>query len=174
MTREEKEQIVAQLSVALQENDMFYLADTSELDAEATSKLRRECFKKSIKMSVVKNTLLKRALDQVEGKDFSSFYETLSGPTSIMFTEVGNAPAKLIKEFRKKREKPVLKGAYIEESIYLGDDQLSMLSELKSKDELLGEIVSLLQSPAKNVVSALKSSGGTIAGLVKTLQERGE
>jgi large subunit ribosomal protein L10 len=174
MTREEKNQIVAQLSEQLQENDMFYLADTSELDAGSTSKLRRECFKKSIKMTVVKNTLLKRALDTVEGKDFSSFYETLSGPTSIMFTEVGNAPAKLIKEFRKKYEKPILKGAFIEESIYIGDDQLTMLSELKSKDELLGEIVSLLQSPAKNVVSALKSSSSTVAGLVKTLQERGE
>jgi large subunit ribosomal protein L10 len=123
-------------------------------------------------MRVVKNTLLAKAMDQVEGKEFGELKDTLSGATSIMFSEVGNAPAKLIKDFRKKIDKPILKGAWIDEGVYIGDDQLSMLADIKSKEELLGEIITLLQSPAKNVVSGLKGAGGKLAGILKTLEER--
>ncbi len=172
MTREEKNQAIAELVEQVSAAPVVYLAEISELDAESTSNLRRLCFKNDITLKVVKNTLLKRALEEVEGRDYSPLYETLKGNTSIMLANVGNGPAKLIKEFRKKHDKPVLKGAFVEEECYIGDDQLNALSEIKSKDELLGELVGLLQSPAKNVVSALKSGGGTIAGLVKTLSER--
>lgn len=172
MTREEKTAFIDELSGKLAESNIFYLADTSELNSEATAKLRHECFKKDIKLNVVKNKLLEKALQKVEGRDYGQIMDTLAGPTAIMFCEVGNAPAKLIEEFRKKHAKPILKAAYVEESIYIGDDQLKALTEIKSKDELLGEVIGLLQSPAKNVISALKSSGGTIAGLVKTLSER--
>lgn len=172
MTREEKQIEIDVLAGELAEANVFYIADTSELNAEVTSKLRRSCFKQEISLKIVKNTLLQKAMEKVEGKDFSQLYEVLVGPTAIMYSGVGNKPAKLIKEFRKKNDKPVLKGAYIDEAIFVGDDQLTMLSELKSKEEVIGEIVGLLQSPAKNVISALKSGGGTIAGLVKTLGER--
>jgi large subunit ribosomal protein L10 len=130
------------------------------------------CFQNDITLKVVKNTLLKRAMDEVEGRDFSPLYETLKGNTTLLLANVGNGPAKLIKEFRKKHDKPVLKGAYVEAECYIGDDQLQALADIKSKDELLGELIGLLQSPAKNVISALKSGGGTIAGLVKTLSDR--
>lgn len=172
MTREEKTAFIDELSGKLAESNIFYLADTSELNAEATAKLRLECFKKGIQLNVVKNKLLEKALQKVEGRDYGQIMDTLAGPTAIMFSEVGNAPAKLIEEFRKKNKKPILKAAYVEESIYIGDEQLKALTEIKSKDELIGEVIGLLQSPAKNVISALKSSGGTIAGLVKTLSER--
>ena len=172
MTREEKQNAIEELSKQLAESGIFYIADTSELDAQATSDLRRECFKKDIKVSVVKNTLLQKAMEKVADKDLAELSDVLAGPTAIMFSEVGNAPAKVIQEFRKKHEKPILKGAFIEESIYIGDDQLQALVDIKSKEELIGEIVGLLQSPAKNVLSALQSGGNTIAGLVKTLSER--
>ena len=128
-------------------------------------------FKREVTLNVVKNNLLRKALEAAEGS-YEEFYDVLKGNTSILFSEVGNAPAKLIKEFRKKSNKPILKGAYIEEAIYIGDEQIDTLTQIKSKEELIGDIIMLLQSPAKNVVSALKSSGGTIAGLVKTLSER--
>ena len=172
MTREEKQNAIEDLTQQLAETGIFYIADTSELDAQATSNLRRECFKNDIKISVVKNTVLRKAMEKVEGKDLVELYDVLTGPTAVMFSDVGNAPAKVIKGFRKKHEKPILKGAFIEESIYVGDDQLQALVDIKSKEELIGEVIGLLQSPAKNVISALKSSGGTIAGLVKTLSER--
>ncbi len=172
MTREEKNQAIADLAAEVSAAPVVYLAETSALDAESTSSLRGLCFKNDIKLKVVKNNLLKRAMDEVEGRDFSPLYETLKGNTTLMLGSVGNGPAKLIKEFRKKHDKPVLKGAYVEDECYIGDDQLTTLSYIKSKDELLGELVGLLQSPAKNVISALKSGGGTIAGLVKTLSER--
>jgi len=127
---------------------------------------------KNIKLSVVKNTLLKKAMDNVQGKDFTELYDILPGPTAIMLSDTGNLPAKLIKDFRKKNDKPVLKGAFVEESIYIGDGQLNLLAEIKSKDELIGEVIGLLQSPVKNVISALNSSKGKIAGLVKTLSEK--
>lgn len=172
MTREEKTALIEELTGKLTDANIFYLADTSELDAEATAKLRRECFKKNVKLNVVKNKLLEKALEKVEGREYGDIMNTLVGPTAIMFAEVGNAPAKLIEEFRKKNDRPILKAAYVEEAIYIGDDQLKALSEIKSKEELLGEIIGLLQSPAKNVVSALQSGGNTISGLVKALSEK--
>ncbi|MDB9914050.1 50S ribosomal protein L10, partial [Flavobacteriaceae bacterium] len=132
---------------------------------------RRACYKAGVKLEVVKNTLLKKAMESSD-KDFGELPEVLKGNTSIMLAETSNAPAKVIKAFRKKSDKPLLKGAFIEEAIYVGDDQLDTLVNIKSKDELIGDIIGLLQSPAKNVISALKSSGGTIAGIVKTLSER--
>lgn len=173
MTREEKNQFIDDLTVRLNDANIFYLADIAGLDAEESSKLRRSCFNKEIQLQVVKNTLLKKALEKAEG-NYEELYDTLVGNTSIMFATAGNGPAKVIKDFRKKSEKPILKGAFIEEAIYIGDENLEFLTSIKSKEELIGEIVSLLQSPAKNVVSALQSSGGTLAGIVKTLSERSE
>jgi len=171
MTREEKSQVIETLTAQLSDNANIYLADISGLDAGNTSNLRRACFKAGVQLAVVKNTLLKKAMESSD-KDFGELTNILKGNTSLMISETGNAPAKVIKEFRKKSDKPLLKGAYIQESIYVGDNQLDSLVELKSKDELIGEINGLLQSPAKNVVSALKSSGGKLAGIVKTLSER--
>lgn len=130
------------------------------------------CFNQNISLQVVKNTLLRKAMENVEGKDFSGLFEALKGNTSIMMSETGNAPARLLKEFRKKEVKPVLKGAYIQEAIFLGEESLETLVSLKSKDELVGDIIALLQSPIKNVVGALESGKNTLAGLVKTLEER--
>ena len=171
MTREEKSQVIETLTAQLSDNANIYLADISGLNADTTTNLRRACFKAGIQLAVVKNTLLKKAMESSD-KDFGELTEILKGNTSLMFSETGNAPAKVIKEFRRKSDKPLLKGAFIQESIYVGDDQLDNLVNLKSKDELVGEIIGLLQSPAKNVISALKSGGNTIAGLVKTLSER--
>ena len=171
MTREEKSQVIEDLTAQLADSAHIYLADISGLNAETTSRLRRACFKANVKLAVVKNTLLAKAMESSD-KDFGELPTTLKGNTSIMLSETGNAPAKVIKEFRKKSDKPLLKGAFIEEAIYIGDEQLDALVDTKSKEELVGEIVGLLQSPAKNVISALKSGGSTIAGLVKTLQER--
>lgn len=171
MTREEKSQVIESLTAQLSENPNIYLADISGLDSGSTTNLRRACFKAGVQLAVVKNTLLKKAMESSE-KDFGELTGILKGNTSLMFSETGNAPAKVIKEFRKKSDRPLLKGAYIQESIYVGDNQLDSLVELKSKDELIGEIIGLLQSPAKNVVSALKSSGGKLAGIVKTLSEK--
>jgi len=172
MTREEKNQFIEELAVTLSNSPVLYLADTSELTVENTNKLRRSCFKQNVTMKVVKNKLLKKAFERVEGHDYSELYETLTGPTSLMFSEVANTPAKLIKEFRKKHSKPILKGAFIDSSVYVGDEMLTALAELKSREELIGDVIGLLQSPAKNVISALKSGGSTIAGLLQTLEER--
>jgi large subunit ribosomal protein L10 len=172
MKKEEKQVMIDDLSKRLDENNIIYIADISSLDAVATSSLRRQCFAKNIKLSVVKNTLLKKAMENVQGKDLTELYDILPGPTAIMLSDTGNLPAKLIKDFRKKSDKPVLKGAFVEESIYIGDDQLNLLADIKSKDELIGDVIGLLQSPAKNVISALTSSKGKIAGLVKTLSEK--
>ncbi|OFZ26410.1 MAG: 50S ribosomal protein L10 [Bacteroidetes bacterium RIFCSPHIGHO2_02_FULL_44_7] len=172
MTKEEKAKYVDDLVAELANNNIIYLTDTAELTVEVINNLRRRAFNTGISMRVVKNTLLAKAMDRVEGKEFGELKDTLKGATSIMFAEVSNAPAKLIEEFRKKNAKPVLKGAYIEESIYIGDHQVRALCDIKSKEQLLGEIIGLLQSPAKNVVSGLKSAGGTIAGILKTLEER--
>lgn len=172
MNKDEKQLMINDLSKRLDDNSVIYIADISNLDAVATSALRRQCFAKNIKLSVVKNTLLKKAMENVQGKDFTELYDILPGPTAIMLSDTGNLPAKLIKDFRKKNDKPVLKGAFVEESVYIGDDQLNSLVDIKSKDELIGEIIGLLQSPSKNVISALTSSKSTIAGLVKTLSEK--
>jgi large subunit ribosomal protein L10 len=171
MTREEKSQVIEELTAQLSENANIYLADISGLNAETTSNLRRACFKANIKLAVVKNTLLEKAMEASD-RDFGDLPSALKGNTSVMYSETGNAPAKVIKDFRKKSDRPLLKGAFIEEAIYLGDNQLDMLVDIKSKEELLGEIIGLLQSPAKNVVSALKSSGGKLAGIIKTLSEK--
>lgn len=171
MRKEEKNQLVDALAESLNNTPIIYVADTSELNAEDTSNLRRLCFKQDIKLTMVKNTLLRRAMEKSE-KNLEELYSVLKGPSSLMFSEVGNAPAKLIKEFRKTSDKPVLKGAYVEEMTYLGEDQLEILVNIKSKDELLGDFIALLQSPAKNVISALQSSGQTLTGLLKSLSER--
>ena len=173
MKKEEKNLVVEALAEKLNNNNNFYIADISELNAEDTSALRRLCFKREVTLTVVKNTLLKKAMEQTD-KDLGELYDILKGPTSIMFSESGNAPAKLIKEFRKKSDKPLLKGAYIEETTYIGDDQLDMLVALKSKDELVADIVGLLQSPMTNVMSALQSGGNILSGVVKTLSEKAE
>jgi large subunit ribosomal protein L10 len=173
MTREEKNQAIENLTVKLNSANIFYLADIAGLDAENSSKLRRTCFNGDIQLEVVKNTLLKKALEKAEG-NYDELYDTLAGNTSIMFSNVGNGPAKVIKDFRKKSDKPLLKGAFIEEAIYIGDENLDFLTSIKSKEELIGDIVALLQSPAKNVISALQSSGGQLAGIVKTLSEKAE
>jgi large subunit ribosomal protein L10 len=172
MTREEKAKYIDELTVQLTESNIIYLADTAELTVEVINNLRRRAFNSNVSLRVVKNTLLEKAMERVEGKDFGDLKDTLSGATSIMFSEFANVPAKLMKEFRKKNDKPILKGAYIDASVYIGDDQLDALANLKSKEELLGEIIGLLQSPAKNVVSGLKGAGGKIAGILKTLEER--
>lgn len=171
MTREEKSIVIQDLTAQLADSTNIYLADISGLNAGVTSNLRRACFKAGIKLAVVKNTLLSKAMEASE-KDFAELPDVLKGNTAIMLSETGNAPAKVIKEFRKKSEKPLLKGAFIEEAIYVGDDQLDALVDIKSREELIGDIVGLLQSPAKNVISALKSGGGTLAGIIKTLSER--
>ncbi len=171
MTREEKAQVIENLTTTLAENDTIYLADISGLNASTTSNLRRACFKADVKLAVVKNTLLSKAMEKSD-KDFGELSDTLKGNTSIMLAEVSNAPAKVIKDFRKKSDKPLLKGAYIEEAIYVGDDQLDMLVSIKSKEELIGDIISLLQSPAKNVISALQSGGNKLSGIIKTLSEK--
>ncbi|MGB5386308.1 MAG: 50S ribosomal protein L10 [Eudoraea sp.] len=171
MTREEKATVIEDLTAQLADNSTIYLADISGLDALATSALRRACFKANIKLSVVKNTLLAKAMEASE-KEFGELPETLKGNTSLMFSETGNGPAKLIKGFRKKSDKPLLKGAFVEEAIYVGDENLDTLVNIKSKEEMIGEIISLLQSPAKNVISGLKSGGGKLAGILKTLSEK--
>lgn len=172
MTREEKAKYIDDLAGELQAASIFYLSDTAELTVEVINNLRRRCFQSNVKMKVVKNTLLVKAMEKIEGKDFGNLKDTLSGATTIMFSEVGNVPAKLIQEFRKKSEKPVLKGAYIEEAIFIGDSQLDALVAIKSREELLGDLIGLLQSPAKNVVSGLTGAGSKIAGILKTLEER--
>ena len=171
MNKEEKNQMIEVLDGMLNDNNNFYLADISGLSAEENSALRRLCFKRDVSLQVVKNTLLKKALEK-NNTDFSELYDVLIGNTSIMQAEAGNAPAKVIKEFRKKNDKPLLKAAHIEESLYIGDENLSALADLKSKDELIGDIITLLQSPAKNVISSLQSGGNKLSGIVKALEER--
>jgi len=171
MRREEKNAIIDSLAERLKEYSHFYLTDTAQLNAAVTSDLRRMCFENDIKLVVVKNTLLKRALEQ-SGLNFEELYPVLKGTTSIMFTNTGNKPAKLIREFRKKHDKPVLKGAYVQESVFLGDNMLDALISIKTKQELIGDIILLLQSPAKNVISALQSGGNKIHGVLETLSKK--
>ena len=171
MTREEKSQVIQDLTGKLTDNPVIYLADISGLNASDTSNLRRACFKANVKLAVVKNTLLAKAMDSSD-KDFGELPSVLKGNTSLMMAETGNAPAKVIKAFRKKNEKPILKGAYVEQAVYVGDDQLDNLVNIKSKEEVIGEIIGLLQSPAKNVISALQSGGGKIHGILQTLSEK--
>lgn len=172
MRKEDKGLIISQLAETVKQYGHFYLVDTTAMDAASTSTLRRKCFKAGIKMVVVKNSLLHKALMSFEDVDYSPLYGSLKGTTSIMFCETANAPAKLLKEY--KDGVPTLKAAYAEESIYVGADQLEALATIKSKNEVIAEIVALLQSPAKNVISALQSGGNTIHGVLQTLAERPE
>ena len=171
MTKEQKVQEIQDLTDRLSSVKNLYLTDIAGLDAAQTSALRRACFNSNIKLSVVKNTLLEKAMEASD-KDFGNLKEVLKGNTSLMFSDVGNTPAKLIKNFRKKSEKPLLKGAYIEEAIYIGDDEIDVLESIKSKEELIGEVITLLQSPVKNVISSLQSGRSNISGILKTLSER--
>ena len=173
MTRVEKSKVIKNLTEELGDNTNIYMTDVSGLSAVETSKLRRACFKANVKLSVVKNTLLSKAMESSE-KDYGNLNEVLVGNTALMYSEVGNTPAKLIQKFRKKSEKPLLKGASIEDSIYVGDDQVEFLANIKSKEELIGEVITILQSPAKNVISALQSSGSILSGVLKTLSEKNE
>ena len=173
MTREEKSKVIERLTAELADNTNIYMTDASGLNAIDTSKLRRACFKANIKLSVVKNSLLAKAMEASE-KDFGELNQVLVGNTALMYSEVGNSPAKLIKEFRKKSEKPILKGASIEDTVYLGDDQVGFLARIKSREELLGEVITILQSPTKNLISALLSSKSKISGVLKTLANKKE
>ncbi|WP_343634429.1 50S ribosomal protein L10 [Fluviicola sp.] len=172
MNKDQKAQYIEDLAQDLSKANIFYLADTAALTVETINQLRRRCFQQGIELRVVKNTLLAKAMAKVEGRNYDNLASVLSGPTSIMFSEVGNAPAKLIKDFRKKNDKPILKGAYIEEAVFIGDNQLDALEAIKSREELIGDIIGLLQSPAKNVISGLTGGGSKIAGILKTLEER--
>jgi large subunit ribosomal protein L10 len=171
MRREEKTDTINSLAERIKEFDHFYLTDTAELNAADTNDLRRKCFENDVKLIVVKNTLLKRAFEQSAG-NFEEFYPILKGATSIMFAQSGNTPAKLIREFRKKHDKPVLKGAYVQESVYLGEEMLDTLVSIKTREELIGDVIMLLQSPAKNVISALQSGGNKIHGVLETLSKK--
>jgi len=172
MTKSEKATAIEQLKEKFENSQFFYIADSSALTVEAVNKLRGLCFEKNVEMKVVKNTLAIKALEQIGNDSYSALHEQLKGPSTIMFAETANAPAKLIKEFRKSHDKPILKGAYIDSDIYTGDDAIEMLAALKSKEELIGDIILLLQSPIKNVVGSLQSGGSTISGLLKALENR--
>jgi large subunit ribosomal protein L10 len=173
MNKKEKNQLIDVLNKMLEENKNFYLADISGLTAEQSSSLRRMCFKQNVSIQVVKNTLLKKAFDK-NTTNFDQLDDVLKGNTSLMFSNSPKAPAKVISDFRKKAEKPILKAAHIEDEFYIGDNNLSILEKLKTKNELIADIVMLLQSPAKNVVSSLQSSSSILSGIVKTLSERKE
>jgi len=173
MIKKEKKELIDSLTEQLQAHSNFYLVDVSTLNAADTSKLRRMCFNRGIQLRVVKNTLLKKAMVQVD-KDYGELEVALKGHTSLMFAETGNAPAKLIKEFRKKSDYPFLKAAYIEDMVYVGDEQLDFLASIKSKNELIADVVALLQSPVKNVVSALQSGGNKLSGILETLSEKAD
>lgn len=174
MNRAQKTAAIEELKGKFEDSSFFYLTDSSTLTVEKVNQLRRLCFDKGVEMKVVKNTLVQKALESAaEEKNYGGLMEALKGPTAIMFTDTANVPARIIKEFRGDDERPLIKAAYIDTAIYIGDDKLKELSSLKSKEELVGEIIALLQSPAKNVISALKSGGSTISGLLKALEERG-
>jgi large subunit ribosomal protein L10 len=172
MRKEEKHEVVLALTEQIQEYGNFYITDTANLTVAKVNAIRRKCFESDIKMQVAKNTLIKKAMEAAGG-DYSEMYDVLKGSSSIMFSKTANAPAKLIKQLRKQGDKPVLKAAYIDSAVFIGDNQLDALVNLKSKEELVADIIALLQSPAKNVISGLQSGGNKLAGIVKTLQERG-
>jgi large subunit ribosomal protein L10 len=173
MKKDEKNQFIDTLAEKLTKANIFYLTDISNLNVETSTRLRRLCFKRDIQLKMVKNTLLRKAMEKT-GKDFEGFYDILKGSTSIMFCETANDPAKLIKEFRRTSPKPILKGAYVEETIYVGDNQLDSLMNIKSKFEQIADIILSLRSPAINVISALQSGGHKLSGIVKTLSEKPE
>ena len=172
MKKEDKSLVIENIAATLKEYSCFYVTETAGLNAEKTAELRKACYKADVKLMVVKNTLLKKALETLDG-DFSELYPTLKGSSSLMCSNVGNAPAKLIKSVVKKDETlPRLKAAYVEETIYVGCDQLETLANIKSKNELIADVIALLQSPAKNVVSALTSGGTKLHGILETLSNK--
>ena len=172
MNKDEKNELVLDLTEKIKSYGNFYITDTANLTVAKVNDIRRKCFESDITMQVAKNTLIKKAMEASEG-DFSPIFDVLKGSSTILFTKSATAPAKLIKQLRKTGEKPILKAAYIDSSVFIGDNQLDTLINLKSKEQLIGEIIGLLQSPAKNVISGLQSGGNKLAGIVKTLQERG-
>lgn len=172
MNKSEKNQAIDALVAEIDSTPNFYLTDISTLNAEDTYKLRSVCHKRDVKLHVVKNTLLRKALERASA-DYEQLYPVLKGSTSIMFTQTGNVPAKLIKEFRKRSSRPVLKGAWVGEGVFIGDESLAVLENIKSKEELVADIIALLQSPAKNVISGLQTPGRNLAGILKTLSEKG-
>ena len=171
MKREDKSQLIETLTEQLQAAKYLYITDISDMNSENTSKLRRLCFKRDVELVVVKNSLLQKAMEK-SGKDFGTLYDVLKGHTSIMIAEQGNVPAKLIKEFRKTSAKPLLKGAYVEEMTFVGDNQLDALIAIKTKNELIADVILALNTPARNVISALQSGGQKLSGVIKTLSER--
>ena len=173
MRKEDKQVLIDSILSELKACPNFYLTDVSDLNAEKTSQLRRQCFNSGVKMIVVKNALLQKAMQQME-KDYEGLYDVLKGSTALMLCETGNAPAKLIKNFRKTSDRPILKGAYIEECCYIGDDMIDALCNIKSKNDLIADVIALLQSPMKNVISALQSGGQKLSGVLETLSERPE
>lgn len=171
MDKATKQVAIAELTEKFSKATNFYLADASHMNVEQINKLRRICFKQGVEFKVAKNTLIRKALESI-GTNYNDLFDSLNGPTSLMFSETGSIPAKVIKEFRKTGDRPVLKAAYIDSAIYIGDASLDELSKLKTKFELIGEIVGILQSPAKNVIGALQSGGQKMAGILKTLEDR--
>ncbi len=173
MNKSNKGVAIEELKEKLETANFFYITDSSSLSVEKINNLRRICFNKGVEMKVVKNTLLRKAMESFgEERGYQGLFDALHGPTAIMFTETANVPAKIIKEFRKDDKRPIIKAAYIDTAIFMGDQSIEDLVNLKSKEQLIGEVITILQSPAKNVISALKSGGQTIAGLVKALEER--
>jgi large subunit ribosomal protein L10 len=171
MTREEKDQLIDSLAETLKNSNTVYLTDISNLNSSNSTRLRSLCFKRNVTLQVVKNTLLKKAMERSE-KNYEELFGILNGPTSIMIAESGNVPAKLIKEFRRTSDKPILKGAFVQDMVFIGDNQLDTLVSLKSKNELIADIVALLQSPVNNVISGLQSGGHKLSGILKTLSEK--
>ena len=173
MRKEDKQVLIDSILNELKACPNFYLTDVSDLNAEKTSQLRRQCFNSGVKMIVVKNALLHKAMQQME-KDYEGLYDVLKGSTALMLCETGNAPAKLIKNFRKTSDRPILKGAYIEECCYIGDDMIDALCNVKSKNDLIADVIALLQSPMKNILSGLQSGGHKLSGILETLSDRPE
>ena len=173
MKKEVKDQVIAEIAALLKQYPNFYVTDIAGLNAENTSKLRRECFEQGIKLAVVKNTLFNKVIKDSGNAELALLSDILKGNTAIMYAESPNAPAKLIKKYNKAgSEKPALKGAYVQECAFVGADRLEELVTIKSREELIGDIIGLLQSPVRNVISALEGAGGKIAGIVKTLSEK--
>lgn len=175
MTKAEKTSVIEELAEKFVDSKYFYITDCSALNVETINDLRRACFKEDIQLKVVKNTLIRKALERAAAKNeenYDDVYSILKGSSALMFTEVGNAPAKLIKKFREENDKPLLKAAFVESEIYVGDDQIDSLVNIKSKEDLIGDVMLLLQSPIKNLVGSLQSGGNTISGLLKALEAR--
>lgn len=176
MTKAQKTTVIEELAERFVDSKYFYITDCSELNVETINNLRRACFEQNIQLKVVKNTLIRKALERAAGENqenYDDVYTVLKGSSALMFTETGNAPAKLIKKFREENDKPILKAAFVESEVYVGDDQIENLVNIKSKEELIADVLLLLQSPIKNVLGSLQSGGNTLSGLLKALEERG-